>query len=84
MRFDCRPVLISPAADWRSGGERRRGWTGLRPEEVDVRTVNTIKGEEISSEEIRIEKVEAVLRVRYARSFPRVADRSLAIHAIEN
>lgn len=70
-------------ADWRSYSERprwvdsRRGWTGLRPEEVVVRAIDTAKGEEIGSEEKRREKSLAGLRARYARSFPRAADRGL-------
>ncbi|KAF6240769.1 hypothetical protein HO173_001442 [Letharia columbiana] len=78
------------AADWRSYGKRprwadgRRGWTGLRPEEVDVRTVDTTKDEEVCSRDMRTEKLQGVLRARYARSFPQAADRKLATSAIED
>lgn len=75
-------------ADWRSYAGRprwadgRRGWTGLRPEEVEVRTVENAKGEEIG--ETKQKKLQAVLRARYARSFPRAADRRLANYASED
>ena len=77
-------------ADWRSYSERprwadgRRGWTGLRPEEVDVRAIDTAKAEEIGSRKLRRENLQAVLRAQYARSFPRGADRRLATYAFED
>lgn len=77
-------------ADWRPYDGRprwadgKRGWTGLRPEEVDVCTVDNAKGEAIDSRKTRCEKSQAVLRTRYARSFPRAADRRLANHASED
>lgn len=67
-------------ADWRSYRERprwvdgRRGWTGLRPEEVVVRA---IKSEGIGSEDEEQKKCMAEMRARYARFFPRGADRRL-------
>lgn len=76
--------------DWRSYSERprwadgRRGWTGLRPSEVDLRTVDTVKEEEITSRKTWRDSVDAVLRARYARFFPRVADRRLATYALED
>ena len=77
-------------ADWRSyagrprWAEGRRGWTGLRPEEAQVHIVDNAKGEEIDSRETNREKLQAVLRARYARSFPRAADRRLANYASED
>lgn len=77
-------------ADWRSYSERprwadgRKGWTGLRPEEVDLHFVDAAKGEEVGFEELRGERLRAKLKARYARLFPRAADRRLATHASED
>lgn len=70
--------------DWRSYKERprwadgRRGWTGLKPEEIENRNVKAAKGDGHGLTEIRSEKLQAGLRARYARIFPKAADRRLA------
>ena len=75
--------------DWRPYSERprwsdgRRGWTGLRPEELDACTVDIAKAEEIGLRTSRGERLQAVLRARYARSFPRAADKRLATCTFE-
>ncbi|CAD6591269.1 MAG: hypothetical protein ASARMPREDX12_005054 [Alectoria sarmentosa] len=77
-------------ADWRSYSERprwadgRKGWTGLRPEEVDLQFVDTAKGEEVGFKELKGERLRAALEARYARLFPRAADRRLATQASED
>ena len=77
-------------ADWRSYKERprwadgKRGWTGLKPEDIPNRNVKAAKGDGYRLTETRSEKVQAGLRVRYARIFPRAADRRLATSALEH
>ena len=77
-------------ADWRSYKERprwadgKRGWTGLKPEEIENRNVKPAKGDEYGLTETRSEKLQAGLRARYARIFPRAADRRLATSAFEH
>ncbi len=76
-------------ADWRPYSERprwsdgRRGWTGLRPDQVDVYTVDVAKAEEIGLSQSKGERLRAVLRARYARSFPQAADKRLATCTFE-
>ena len=77
-------------ADWRSYKERprwadgKRGWTGLKPEEIENRNVKAAKGDGHGLRETRNAELQAGLRARYARIFPRAADRRLATSAIEH
>ena len=77
-------------ADWRSYKERprwadgKRGWTGLKPEEIENRDFKAAKGDRYGLTETRSEKLQAGFRARYARIFPRVADRRLATSAFEH
>ena len=56
----------------------------MRREEIDNCSVDTTRGKEISSAEMSRGKSEAGLRARYARSFPRAADRRLASYRFED
>lgn len=64
-------------AEWRSYAGRpswadgKRGWTGLRPEEMDVRTVDTAKTEVISSIKIKGVNTQAVLSAHSIRGSSR-------------
>ena len=77
-------------ADWRSYKERprwadgKRGWTGLKPEEIGNPNVKAAKSDGHGLTETRSEKLQAGLRARYARIFPRAVDRRLATSAFEH
>ena len=77
-------------ADWRSYKERprwadgKRGWTGLKPEEIENRNVKAAKGDGHGLRETRSAKLQAGLRARYARIFLRAADRRLATSAFKH
>ena len=77
-------------ADWRSYKERprwadgKRGWTGLKPEEIENRNVKAAKGDGHGLRETRNAKLQAGLRARYARIFPSAADRRLATSAFKH
>ena len=78
-----KPIAWRPYSERPRWSDGRRGWTGLRSEDVEVRTVDIAQVEEIGSRDVRREKLQAVLRARYARSFPQAADKRLAACAHE-
>ena len=77
-------------ADWRSYKERprwadgKRGWTGLKPDGIENRHVKAAKGDGHGLTETRSAKLQAGLMARYAKIFPRAADRRLATSASEH
>ena len=77
-------------ADWRSYKERprwaasKRGWTGLKPEEIENHNVKAAKSDGHGPTETRSGTLQAGLRAQYARIFPRAADRRLATSASEH
>ena len=77
-------------ADWRSYKERprwidgKKGWTGLKPEEIENRNVKAARSDGYGLMEIRSEKLQAGLMARYARMFPRAVDRRLAKYVFEH